>query len=364
MAGLGYRVQSSEPDSNNDADKAALFMRPGHPTLLVGLSMSRLSTIDATSGTFETKFIFRIWFVEPGLRGREAIAHGAWESWQDDYPHRPAVDALSFANSKDVTVEVSSAALVHKIGMASVPGLVKLNLWVTGTFTQTFSMERFPYDSHFLSIHFRSYFGSKDYRLEPFHDHIDFKFAFQLPDFHVYQPPLASVSNASELVGGDGSTKHRVVIAVAVQRKAFSHELNIICMLVFINLVAFTSFLMDSLADKMSVTLTLLLTTVAFKLVVADKLPPVSYLTTMDLYMISSFAFLGLVILENVLYGVANEQPVFVNAVIVSWALFQLAFFTWTQFARRPLTQACAGGREHHLHLLSSGMVEAEPFSS
>ncbi|CAE8637268.1 unnamed protein product [Polarella glacialis] len=110
--------------------------------------------------------------------------------------------------------------------------------------------------------------------------------------------------------------------------------------LLFINQVSFTSFLMDDLADKMSVTLTLLLTNVAFKLVVADSLPPVSSLTTMDLYMISSFAFLGLVSLENVLYVVANEQPVFVKAVIVSWALFQLAFFTWAQSARRPLTSS------------------------
>ena len=47
---------------------------------------------------------------------------------------------------------------------------------------------------------------------------------------------------------------------------------------------------MSDLADRLSVNLTLLLTAMAFKWVLSDTLPPVPYLTTMEVYVIATFA--------------------------------------------------------------------------
>lgn len=54
--------------------------------------------------------------------------------------------------------------------------------------------------------------------------------------------------------------------------------------------------------DRLSVSLTLLLTAVAYKFIVATSLPQVSYLTALDVQVLLCFAFLVVSAIENVLY--------------------------------------------------------------
>ena len=55
-------------------------------------------------------------------------------------------------------------------------------------------------------------------------------------------------------------------------------------------------------ADRLSVTLTLLLTAVAYKFVVASSLPTVSYWTVLDKYVLLCFLFILLFSVENVVF--------------------------------------------------------------
>jgi hypothetical protein len=54
--------------------------------------------------------------------------------------------------------------------------------------------------------------------------------------------------------------------------------------------------------ERLSVTLTLLLTAVAYKFIVAAELPQISYLTAMDSYVLCCFFFMFLVTVENVVW--------------------------------------------------------------
>jgi heme/copper-type cytochrome/quinol oxidase subunit 2 len=64
--------------------------------------------------------------------------------------------------------------------------------------------------------------------------------------------------------------------------------------------LSFTAFAIprEDLGDRMSIVLTLLLTAVAFKLVIADSLPKVSYFTALDTYMNAMFLLLFMVCLS------------------------------------------------------------------
>ena len=69
-----------------------------------------------------------------------------------------------------------------------------------------------------------------------------------------------------------------------------------------------------STADRLSVTLTLMLTAVAYKFIVASALPQVSYLTSLDTYVLVCFLFLFLISVENVAWpaitaSFAGEEP-------------------------------------------------------
>mmetsp|Transcript_11049 Transcript_11049/g.22853 ORF Transcript_11049/g.22853 Transcript_11049/m.22853 type:complete len:362 (-) Transcript_11049:143-1228(-) len=335
--------------------RMALFSREGSRAIGVGLGLSRISNVDVMNGTFDARFILRLWYVEPQLRDRPTIL--GWESWREECPGHPEVSTSLFANAKEVVEMEVSRVFVNDHGANGlgagirVPGLVRLNYWVSGTFFQEFSLNRFPYDSHFLSIQLRNVFAGKPLELVPLREHVSFKHEPCLVDFTIYGPPGASVSYEEEHADG----KHRVIISVAIQRKAFAHEINIIGILFMLNMISFTSFLMESLADQMSVTLTLLLTAVAFKFVIADKLPAVSYLTTMDVYILSVFCFLGLVILVNVLSTLLPvRQHAFAFGVLGLWTVFHAIFALRIHYLRRPLARAYFDGQVHSLERVHS----------
>ncbi|CAC5420905.1 unnamed protein product [Mytilus coruscus] len=80
-----------------------------------------------------------------------------------------------------------------------------------------------------------------------------------------------------------------------VKRKVGYFLWNIVFIVSLITVLTFTTFSIEpSSADRLGVTITLLLTSVTFKLIVKQSLPTISYLTYLDLYVIAALVFLGL----------------------------------------------------------------------
>ncbi len=75
---------------------------------------------------------------------------------------------------------------------------------------------------------------------------------------------------------------------------------------------AFSTFAIPrgEIADRLSVTVTLMLAAVAFQFIVSTMLPKVSYLTVMDYYMLSGFVMLILMVLENAVCGAIESDDV------------------------------------------------------
>jgi hypothetical protein len=76
-----------------------------------------------------------------------------------------------------------------------------------------------------------------------------------------------------------------------------------------------------STGNRVQITLTLLLTSVAFKFVVADSLPTISYQTTLDKYILICNGFISLAIFENVLYPALAYDNKKRKPVINEWYL-------------------------------------------
>lgn len=86
-----------------------------------------------------------------------------------------------------------------------------------------------------------------------------------------------------------------------VKRKNGYYLWNIAMIIFLIDILSFCSFSVEisSPSDRLSVTLTLLLTAVAFKYVVSQSLPTISYLTLLDKYVLSGLVFLRCMAIEN-----------------------------------------------------------------
>ena len=90
-----------------------------------------------------------------------------------------------------------------------------------------------------------------------------------------------------------------------VQRYPGFYIGNIIIPLLLIIICCFASLVIppENIADRLSVTITLMLATVAFRFVLTSLLPPVPYLTWMDYYITFSFMIVAAFIAENACAG-------------------------------------------------------------
>ena len=78
---------------------------------------------------------------------------------------------------------------------------------------------------------------------------------------------------------------------------------------------------------RLSLTLTLLLTAVAFKLVIAGSLPQLSYMTILDQYMWMSLLFICLVAIENAIFPVFVSRYGSQHSNNEKWILLSMSVF-------------------------------------
>ena len=104
----------------------------------------------------------------------------------------------------------------------------------------------------------------------------------------------------------DFSTTQPLSIRLRVNRLPAYYFGNIIFPNFLIVAGCFSAFVIprEDIADRLSVTVTLMLAAVAFRFIVSTMLPKVSYLTIMDYYLLVGFVALILMIAENAIVGI------------------------------------------------------------
>ena len=99
----------------------------------------------------------------------------------------------------------------------------------------------------------------------------------------------------------DSKRRAKFVVEIPIERIPEYYVKNVMAVMCAITVLSFSAFgiVSDDLASRLSVVLTLLLTAVAFKIVIADSLPKVGYSTVMDVYVNALFVFMVLVAIQN-----------------------------------------------------------------
>jgi hypothetical protein len=110
------------------------------------------------------------------------------------------------------------------------------------------------------------------------------------------------------------------------------------------------SILPDDIAGRLGFNMTILLTAVAFKFVIADSMPKVAYFTFLDQYILLNYCLLFLCMIENAAFGTAivhfDSDPQIERYLIIAitgfwfflnfWILINLAIFTRNSRNRLP----------------------------
>merc|ERR1712244_199410 len=136
-----------------------------------------------------------------------------------------------------------------------------------------------------------------------------------------------------------------IIIRLKVKRRWQVFMWNIVLLVLCIECLAITAFSLDiatEAADRLGLTITLVLTAVAFLHVVKKELPNVPYLTFLDFYVLSSYVFLISIMIETaVLSGLDVPDyydRVFMFLCVAYQILYHVIFFFYSIYVRKQET--------------------------
>jgi hypothetical protein len=128
----------------------------------------------------------------------------------------------------------------------------------------------------------------------------------------------------------DGQRFSTLTVEVAIKRRFEFYLLNVVFPFVLFVCLSFISFAVEipggTLTDRAQITLSMVLTAAAFKIVIAGFTPAVGYLTLMDLYVLLCFCFMTAVAVCNVIVSMAPDEA---TARLWNWHLGVYLAVAW-----------------------------------
>ncbi|KAJ9447657.1 hypothetical protein DIPPA_25678 [Diplonema papillatum] len=123
-------------------------------------------------------------------------------------------------------------------------------------------------------------------------------------EWHLFRPRVFAWNQSTRIhagsaLKGQNGRKQGILLEIPIARR-YAFYLNMMRTMGLIASLAFCGFAAAplNLGERLSSTFALLLSLIAFKFSVSDKLPKVAYMTRFDLYMHGSFALLGVLALH------------------------------------------------------------------
>eukprot|EP01084_Bolivina_argentea_P318437 552236_1 len=198
-------------------------------------------------------------------------------------------------------------------------GTIYMMFVVDCTFVERMELQRFPMDRQFLGMDFNAWTGK-----DPNSKKCNWNWITNPPEWvqnDDFRKPfavrmLSSITEYEMLSPWiDFTGDQPLSIRLRVERQPGFYAAGIILPNFLIISAAFAAFPIliddsepDFIADRLSISVTLMLTAVAFRYVITDQLPKVTYLTIMDYYLLEGFIMLTLLIFENAFVGITSWE--------------------------------------------------------
>jgi hypothetical protein len=265
----------------------------GQTVVFIRLNVFNVGNIDTVGGTFDADFFFTANWLEPLVD----------ELAGDDVPSfDPQLTFMNAVGQPEYTDE-RRALVPWRQGAADGARVFEHRFRCNGSFREALELRDFPFDRQPLTIIVTSHHHRTTVLLKPDPD-IPSKVRTEfmvLPEFRLTNVQWhEKKADDSKEDFGTYSLLHAAIVAV---RKPQYYIYNVLVPILLLSLMAFAVFFFEvsELGDRLSVALTLVLTSVAFKFVVAADLPKISYNTLLDDYILGNFMFLAVIVLENVI---------------------------------------------------------------
>jgi len=214
-------------------------------------------------------------------------------------------------------------------------GHVSFTRKIQATFSEQFELQRMPFDRQLLRIKFVAEESVLRMQYLPEFEYCTISKKSKscpLPiewDWGVV-PGRAEPTELRVFRPTEKAQWARFDVLIHVERKPWFYFWNVICVLFFITLCSSVTFTIpiDDVADRCSVLFAVLLTTVAYKLILTSWIPIKPYLTFLDQYILLSFTvqFLAVAEVATVAYTGMEVLERVTGAAYILWILCHVCF--------------------------------------
>ncbi len=325
-------AQSSyrEVENTGSENTFAEAPNPDGPVLVdLGLYIIQITAIDIAENTFHMEGFLDLVWCDPRL----AYSVSQTGRQEELYLEEAALNKIEEIWWPDVEfVNEAGASEIENAELIILPdGTVDYQARFNVELEAHFDLRQFPFDQQHLEVEIESFAWDNEYLvLHQEEDKIGFSTEFQIPEWEIKR--VDSVIAEKQEVR-DRKPFSEFVMEIEVSRLSSYYQWKILLPLVILVAISWSVFWMigDGLADRMSVSLTGLLTIVAYQFVVSDGLPKVSYFTLMDGILTLSFVMMALTIMQNIyvntLYLHEKEAAAANWDKICRW-LFPISYFS------------------------------------
>ena len=180
-------------------------------------------------------------------------------------------------------------------------GRLMLEARITATLRANLDYRRFPFDRQVLPIYVESYAWNRDIvRFEALPDQTGFDPSFQMPEWEV----IDVKTSISEIARPRDPTPYsRVAFDIAIDRKAGFYIWKIFLPLFVIVAISWVVFWMgrEALGRRAGVSVTGILTVIAYQFIVSKSIPRVSYLTVLDKLLLLSIVTIATALVVSII---------------------------------------------------------------
>lgn len=292
-----------ELSGTGDELRAATPPNLDGPVLVdVGLFIVEMPEIDPVNNTFRVEAFMDLMWCDPRLAFDAETAFRG----RKIYLEETARAVLAQIWWPDVTIvnEVESRQIENEELIIRPDGTVEYQERFSANLEAHYDLEQFPFDEQTLEIELESFVWSSEFL--QFHQkekQIGFSTEFELPEWHT-EDVKTHIREVQEV--RDRAPFSELVMEVHISRRSGFFIWKILLPLMVLVSISWSVFWMigDGLADRMSVSLTGVLTVVAYQFIIVADLPRVPYFTFMDVVLTLSFTTIALTVVENVYVNV------------------------------------------------------------
>jgi hypothetical protein len=273
---------------------------PGAPTLVaVGLFIVEVTEVNEVDNTFTIEvFMDNVWCdsdraptprQEPSTDVGRAAAATLERGWTPD---------ITFVDEIEAPIKENQELIRFRTG--TVEYKQKLNV----TLEARYDLRRFPFDRQTLSIELESFdWPANDLELRGQSDMVGFSERFEIPEWRAVTVD-SYVDEVKE--PRDRERFSELVVTLEVDRESGFYVWKILVPLVLLVGISWSVFWMsgETLAARIAISFTGILTVVAYQFVINDVLPKVTYFTLWDTILLLSFVLMALTVAVNVLQAV------------------------------------------------------------